>query len=278
MAERCDYCGCILSFKPVPGKSSLASLEDRQQITARYLVDRDQAAYQERLAVFGYREYWGLHWTCPGCESLGTTYHRELTLEEADACAAEQNLQAGSPAAVAEAAAWQTAIRRRAQFEAERFALLVAERLPDGLPHLERFPEAEGTVLAPSAVLRIPSANPAVTAPLTAEVSCGEIIVSWFDGWHEHVHRPRGALPANSEAAEKAMELLERVRDERLLAVVCYRDGALFSGSSIPADADLEAILARGLPVQPRGPDRIVARSFRGTLDRVYDAPFPFRR
>ena len=276
-AERCHYCGCVLRWKPLRNQVSLASPEERKRLADQYLADRDLAAYKERLAAFGYEEHWGIDWKCLGCGGCGGSYTPRYTFDEAALLADNQNQWVETPEAAAEAEVWRDAVRRRANDEADRFAELLGERFLDWLPYFERFPEAPGTIREPAAELRIRSENPAVADPFGVQISCGEALLHWFGGWHEHYHR----VPETTELhahLDVAVTALEKFRAEQVWARATYRDGKVGAGGSVTPEMDLYEALTRCVPKEGPGPDRIVIRSFRGTYDRVFEAPFPFGR
>ncbi len=275
--ERCSYCGCVLQYRPSLFKESLATPTQQRAIQEEEHGPDRWERIRERIAAYGFRETWGIAFSCPGCGMHGGTLRREYSLAEAEQVSDAQNRAAETPEALALAAGWEQEVRRRAERDAELFRKLLLDRFPEWEPHVRLVPAGdpaihegpEGLEWDCALVATIPPENPAVDMPLDIRVLGAEVRPSWFDGWHYHFHRLEDVAPGDPEHLERAFRMVDDLVSERLLVTILYRDDQPAGGGNLPAGQD---------PPEnwwasdgSEGASRLILRSWRGTYDRVIE-------
>jgi len=270
LGDACDYCGCILSYRATCFGALPSALS---KAASGGLPESGSGANNSS-------ESWHISYTCPGCATIGTHF-TELAREAAEALAEGQRRIVESDAALESARTWKQEVRRRAEREAGVFASLVRDRFPEFQSQFRMAPVAEeagGT--APEDLewqcamfAEIPSANPAVEAPLTVRVLCREVRIQWIGLWHHHFFPARGAGPSARDHLHSSADVLQSLVAEDLLAVTCYRGGEAVSACSAPRDRIPKPPWETMNPSHPACGDSMVIRSWRGTYDLVIERP-----
>lgn len=278
--ERCDTCGCVLTFRPARHQESLATPEQRKALYAAARAARAWSVVERGLAGCGWEISWVLAFACPGCGLRGTRFLEQFAAEEeAEARAAAQNRAAEAPEAQEAVLHWKAEVRRRAGQDARAFHARVRARLPDLNPEvgwIEAGASASGA--SPhdvewdcALVVTLPWPNPAASEPLEVRVLGREIRLSWGPWWHVHLCRAPGAAPGDSTHVEEAVQLLADLVGERLVIAYTTRGGEALSGGLLPAGAEPPL---HWLPGNPGiEPTRLEMRSWRGTFDGTTISP-----
>lgn len=270
----CGYCGCVLRFRAVRDKKSLATSEQRREVTREFLATRDGEAYRARMAAIGYVEVWTLSRECPGCgrrTAGGPSYAQAA----AEALAAVQNQAAETPEALHVAVHWREEVRRRSEQDARAFRTLLLAGHPDWEPYMVPIPgpipgeERKEPRWDCALLVRVPSPNPSVEHPLQAQVLGGEVFLTWIAPWHVHIgFAERWPDP---EHLREAAELLEGIVTERTAIVLYCRGESVIAGGQMAAGGALPHWSTVDIEQPDGGEERIVVRSWRGTYDRVVE-------
>lgn len=276
--ERCNYCGCVLRYRPSLFKESLATPAEKRAILEEEQGPDRWDRVRERIAAFGHRETWGIAFSCSGCKMQGGTLRQEYSLAEAEQVSDAQNRAAETPEALAAAAAWEQEVRRRAECDAQAFRKLLLDRFPEWEPHVRLVTAGdpaihegpEGLEWDCALVATIPSENPAVETPLDIRVLGAEVRPCWVDGWHHHVFRLEDATPGDPEHLRRAVKIVEDLVTERIAVTTLCRGEEMIGGGEVPAGQEPE-VDWKNFEIPRGAPTHLTLRSWRGTYDRVIE-------
>jgi hypothetical protein len=220
-----------------------------------------------------FRDQIELSWRCPGCRYGGGTYHKDLSLEEAEYLAQQQNALAATPEAAAEAERWKERSAGWVASDAAVFLDLLQARFPEWREHLTYQPD---DYLGGAHRLTIPSSNPQVDTPLTLGIAINEVLIGWVSGWHVHVWRDRDTGQKDKTHLSQALSEIEDLVEERIVTGICYVDGQLSCSGNLRPDEGIPAEWKdREARWNGEKPTTIVARSWRGTYDEEWRSASP---